>query len=1164
MTALSIRRPRAGQQAATRWSQWFVRIAVITLLCLVPGTMHAQFNASLSGTVEDATGAVIPGATITLTSNATQSTKSVTSAASGFYRFNELSPGSYTLTVKAQGFKDNTVSNVMLSAESPRDLDVKLAVGNNSQNVTVNADQIPDLQTSDGSISSTIGEEAIERLPSFGADPYELLRTAPGITGDSARGGTGGALFLPNAAGPGQSNSGIYQTENQIQISAAGLPTADNNYMIDGVSVDSLGRGGAAVVTPNVDAVSQITVVSSSFSAEDGRDAGAQIKVVTKSGSNEVHGTARFQYDEPGLNAYNGFFGPSGQFPQRVDNKQRYYGGSLGGPIVKDKLFFFISGEAFQELNQSFSSQYVETPEYRASLAALRPNNIANAIVAGSGAPRIAQVLNQSCTSPQNIGTPCQVVGDGIDLGSPYGMEGEYVPLAQAQSGNGLDGVPDVQYAEILSPTHTRARQYNARVDYYMTQHDQLAGSVYFTKLDTNGPSGNAGSRPGDDVPFKPLNSAATLLYIHTFGSNMVNELRGNFTRFYDNGIKDAAGTVNYGIPSINIQNMNFDGTNDIQFGVAQSSTTPAIQVENTYEVRDMLTRVFGDHTVKIGVEFRPEQDNSNLDGENRPVYAMAGIWNFFNDTPIYEGITANPATGGPASSQRYLRDHYIGAFGQHDWKVNSNLTLNMGLRWEYFEPIYNKGFNVYQPVESGGAGTLANSILTLHNHYYNSQYHDFSPKVGFAYVPKSDSSMVIRGGFAVAYSRLPDSLFDPSAEDGPGVANFGLCCGTAPTDFGTPYAGGTILYALGSSTSPNSYPINPALKEMIGPTGTPVGQTVEVYGASADTQSPYSYIYALEVQKELGHNYVASLGYQGSESRHEPRLVNQLFIYPNTVGSVSSPYYAYYNVQTDSIGNYNGLNVQLNRRFNRGLTLTAVYTWSKSLDEISNGDGANASANQTYPQDNRTEYGPSDYDVQNRFTASGLWDVPKTRSSNKLIKAVTDGWQVNGIFTAHTGFPFTPVTYQVNGLPTQANISTISPVRPLNYNGKLSPGSCGNDTYTNGSFAPGGGLQYFDIGIAPYSGASGPPGIGRNSFRGPCYQDLDMSVAKQVSFSAMGHQPLLRFQANAYNVLNHTNLAPFNNGNGDNAALIESTQFGVAQTADAGRVLEFLLRLQF
>jgi hypothetical protein len=404
--------------------------------------------------------------------------------------------------------------------------------------------------------------------------------------------------------------------------------------------------------------------------------------------------------------------------------------------------------------------------------------------------------------------------------------------------------------------------------------------------------------------------------------------------------------------------------------------------------------------------------------------------------------------------------------------------------------------------------------------------------------------------------------LFDPSAEDGPGNALYTICCGTAATDFGSPFAGGQILYALGTSTSPDSYPINPALKQPIGPRGTPLNSTVEVYGAAADTQNPYSYIYSLEIQKELGKNYVASIGYQGTESRHEPRLVNQLFIYPNTVGGTSSPYYAYYNAQTDSIGNYNGLNVQLNRRFNRGLTVSSVYTWSKTMDEISNGDGANASANQTFPQQNSSEYGPADYDVQNRFVASALWDIPAYHPSSKLMKALTGGWQANGIFTAHTGFPFTPVTGQVNGLPTAANISTISPVRPLNYNGRLSPGSCGNSTYKNGSFAPGGGLDYIDIGIVPYSGESGPPGIGRNSFRGPCYQDTDISVAKQITFNTMGHEPLLRFQANAYNVFNHQNLSPF--GFSTPSTTVESTQFGIAQTADAGRVIEFLVRLQF
>ena len=221
-------------------------------------------------------------------------------------------------------------------------LNVIMQAGQETQTVTVNADMAPLLQSSDASIGTTIDSAEIDRLPIFGSDPYELLRTAPGISGDGARSGSGNAVFLPNGAGPGGSNSGIFQTENQVQISADGQRVADNNYMIDGVSVNSLTHGGSAVVTPNQEAVGQMTIVSTSYDASLGRNTGAQIQVVTKSGTNGLHGSAFFLYDEPGFNDYNKYGGPAPGTPTvRNDNEQRTWAGSLGGPIVKNKLFFF-------------------------------------------------------------------------------------------------------------------------------------------------------------------------------------------------------------------------------------------------------------------------------------------------------------------------------------------------------------------------------------------------------------------------------------------------------------------------------------------------------------------------------------------------------------------------------------------------------------------------------------------------------------------------------------------------------------------------------------------------------------------------------------------------------------------------------------------------------
>ncbi len=359
----------------------------------------AQFNAQLSGTVTDTSGAVIGGATVTLTNAGTQVTRTATTSGAGFYSFNELPPGTFTITVSATTFKSTTLSDITLASENPRTVDVKLEVGAAAQTVTVNGNEVPALDTSNANISGTLDSEQLQRIPAYGRDPYELLRLTPGITGDDSRAGNGGAVFMPNNAGPGQSNSGIFQTENQIQISADGQRVGDNNYLLDGVSVNSLTHAGAAVVTPNIEAVRQITIITSAYSAEYGRNTGAQILSTTKSGTNHFHGTGSFTYDEPGLNAFNRYGGPADQPVVKVENKERDWAGGLGGPIWKDKLFFFVSFEGNKTNNPGYETQFIDTDQYRALLQAALPGGISAATVASPlEVPRINKVLPADCT----------------------------------------------------------------------------------------------------------------------------------------------------------------------------------------------------------------------------------------------------------------------------------------------------------------------------------------------------------------------------------------------------------------------------------------------------------------------------------------------------------------------------------------------------------------------------------------------------------------------------------------------------------------------------------------------------------------------------------------------------------------------------------------------
>jgi hypothetical protein len=1166
---------------------------VAALLLLLSPQLRAQFGSSLSGTVLDSSGAAIPGASVSLTNAGTQQTQTVSTNNTGFYRFGELGPGNYSIAVTATGFKTNVMSNIGVAAETPRNVDVHLETGGAVETVEINANEGPELQTSDASIGSTISSEEVTRLPIVGGDPYELLRTAPGITGTGARSGSGGAVFLPNGAGPGGSNSGTFQTENGVQISADGQRQADNNYMIDGVSVNSLTHGGNAVVTPNEEAVGQMTIVSTSYDASDGRNTGAQIKVVTKSGTNSLHGGAFFLYDQPGLNAYNKYGGPVGLngLRQRVENAQRTWAASLGGPIVKDKLFWFASWSGFTVKSSTINNQWVETPEVRALIASDRPGGISASILSMSSiAPRVAAVLTSDCSSYANNqgqypgqtpsgGPYCQPVGDGIDIGSPTpggaSQLGQYPrlnynddPHNNVVTGGGLDGSPDMQFAAIRFPDQARGNQFNARGDWNITQKDLLAGVVYFTKLDSHNTSGTTGARPNDDVPFKPLNSAGTAIYIHTFSPSWLNEFRANFTRFAENGIVDGGNSVNWGIPYINVQSMPF--TNNPQYGVNWAQTTPAVFAENTYEIRDMVTHTWGSRTIRLGGEVREEQDNDNLSGESRPIYAMQGIWSMANDAPIFEQITANPNTGGIPGTQRYFRSKNIAAYGQYDWKAKPNLTLNLGLRWEYFEPLHNKGFDINYPILGPAGAELSGMVLRPHGNLWDSQWGNFGPKVGLAWTPWTDNKVVFRTGFAMAYNHLDIALFNPALEDGPNVALYNLCCGTNSKDFGTPFANGSILYATGSSNSPFSYPKNPALATGVNDAGfpNPFGggtQTVEVYGAPKNIKTPMSYLYSLEMQYQIAQNLTSTIGYAGSTGHHYARLVNQNFLYDNA----NSPVFQSFFAQTDSGLNYNALNARLVQTMRHGLAASAAYTWAKSMDNVSNGDLANSNGNQTNPADNRSEWGPSDYDVRNRFTGTLMWEAPHAKIDNKLASALVNGWQANGIFTWYSGFPYTPVTFNLTTSAFVPGSGVVSPTRPLAYFGGAR-GGCSNDLFINGSDFPNrgadgtaGGGNYFDT-TPPTNSHAYVPGINRNSFRGPCYRNVDLGVAKQFAYDFGEHHTLLRLQANFFNAFNLLQLTPFSNGNANNAANINNQYFGIAQSADAGRVIELSGRFQF
>lgn len=1166
-------------------------ILIFLFLLCTAVVANAQFKASIQGTVTDTTGAIVPNAKVTLTNKETNQTQETTASEDGFYRFSGLAPGLYTVTVEMANFKKRVVDNVKVNAESINGVNVELEAGVITETVTVTAENTG-LETEDANIRKTITNREILRLPQVGRDPYELARLTPGIFGDGARGSTGGAVGLPNNSGPGGSNSSIFQTENQVQISANGQRVSANSFQIDGVSVNSQTWGGAAVVTPSQEIVKEVQASSTTYSAEDGRNSGAQISVVTQNGTSQFHGSAFFKYNDPGLNARNKFGTGT-----RIETKLRQFGGSIGGPIVRDRLFFFFGYEGLRSNSNIPYEAWIETAQYRQLIRNLRPNGVTARVFGAQGIePRVISLIPQTCafanipTPPPATGrtTNCQVVSGGLDIGSPTLSLRQYVPSFgpegdQSYIGGGFDGIPDIVYAQLANPNSFRGHQYFTRVDYNITDKDVAYFSLNLTPTKNIGNDAAGRSRPISDILSERLNWSASGVYTRTISATALNEARFNISGW---GFDEVASNAdkNFGIPRIEVEGLPFDR---IRFGANRSEGTPGIFKERMIHVRNTFSKVWGNHAFRFGGELLFEINNNSLSGGARPLYSFVRLWNLANDTPIFEAINADPNTGKPSDASRKYRSADYAFFVQDYWKVRPNLSLSLGLRWEYFPPLHDKD-GILSNLVFGPRGYIDSKVQVV-DQLYNADKNNFGPQFGFSWSPKFlNEKGVIRGGAGIGYNRNAFAILLNARANPPFFARFNICCGitgVGSESWGTPFVGGQILYATGSDNSPFNYPTNPVLGQGIDPvTGVPRAGSVEIYGSGPDQPNAYVYRYSLEGQYELPYKLIATLGYQGSSTHHLTRIVNQNFIYGQTNPGVFAAYFS----TPDVNANYNAMIARLNRRFAAGYSFDVVYRWSKSIDTLSN-EGPGAQTNQTFPVDNSTERGPSDFDVKHNLVISGLWDLPFFRTRKDWVGKVFGGWQINGILSAHSGFPWTPKID--TGIRTSSG-AFFGPIRPIGYFGGVQAGTSNDVFLGNGNF-PNLGTNvavagtcfvrnnYFIVSANRTNGFPAcdgdpnfnlnRPGIGRNVFRGPRYSAVDMSLVKRFGLPSMafiGESAGLELRANFFNIFNQLNLAPFGFF-GPSVVLnpnvgATNPQFGKATSGLAGRVIELQVRFSF
>jgi len=1173
-----------------RLAKYFLRTALL-LACLsfLVTAAHAQYRAGIQGVVLDSQGASVPGATVTLTNKETNQIRTATADRGGAYTFTNLAPSHYSMTVEKAGFKKQVLEDVVISTEQIQAVNVTLEVGTANQSVTVNSEVAPPIDTETGNISGTLTTEDIQALPSFGRDPYQLARLAPGVFGDGATGTGGGGTALP---GSNQSSSGstgsIFMTENQPQIVAGGTRNNGNSYQIDGVEVNSLAWGGSAVITPNEESVKEVQIQANPYSAENGRNSGAQVLVVSKSGTNQFHGSAFIKIHRPGLDAYQRWGGPFGQ-PQRDANRFNQFGGSVGGPVIKNRLFFFFSYETLRNNTVGQGTGWYVTPQLLTQLKSTAP--IASQYASFPGAGVVFSKINSvACAQVGLPATQCNTITDssgnplGLDVGSP--MTGATVgtqdpTFGQSATpfgvGGGLKGTPDVFNVTTVQPVQQTATQYNGRADFQLTNKDLLTYSLYWVPNDStffNGPAFSSNQWHSNR-----LNYADLLLWDHTFSPTLINEARFDVTRWWFDEVKSNPQEA-FGFPADNINGIG-------QVGLACcpvfGAPGPGVFYQTTYNVRDTLTKVLNSHSLKFGTDIYKEQDNDVTTWAGIPNYQFNNLWAFANDAPISESSYFDPRTGKPTSSYKYIRSNIYAFFVQDDYKVKSNLTVNVGLRWEYFGPLHEKNNNLGTTLLGNGANTLTGLSIRAGGNLYNSSHNNWGPQIGFAWSPTGilshefDSRLVIRGGAGIAYNRMQEAVTLNGRFNPPLVVQLNNLTGS------------NIVYSL--SNAPHNiygYPSNGAAVETFSSTtGLPTCAPstcapVSLTAFDQNLPTPVVYRYSLEGQYDFGHAWgVATVGYQGSQSRHFTRQINNLnWLYPSGLNPAVQGVDFYTN---DANAHYNALLTEFQHQFSQSFQGDVQYTYSSCMDHGSQDYYADP-----YPFNVAASYGHCDFDATHSFKAFAIWTPPIFRGANDWKGKVLGGWELSGIYTYHSGFPFSPF-YGVNVINTPSgntcsliyDNSGFCNTEPAAYTGGA------GSNYSNATFKqPFGNFPnlatnpnaYFTLPTLSSTGVPPTPGVQRNSFRGPRYQDFDFTLGKDFGLPSMrilGEGAKLSLHANFYNLFNTLNLQPLGSqqflGNitldattNKITSFTPNTGFGQAQGALGARVVELQARFSF
>jgi outer membrane receptor protein involved in Fe transport len=1025
----------------------YARLAhALFLVCLLAGAAMAQtFRGTILGNVTDQSGAAVAGAKVTIRNSETGQVRETDTTNDGTYVAPELPLGTYTVTVEKGGFKTSVTKDVKVDVASETRVNASLQAGEVSTTVEVSGEIVPLVETTSDTQGGVIESSVAGNLPVNGRDYTKLIYLVPGVAGS-----------------PDQitDSPGSYGT-----FSMNGARGRANNFLLDGTDMNDGYRndpaineagvfGTPATILP-VESVAEIRVISN-FEAEYGRSAGAVINIVTKSGTNAFHGTAAEFVRNTDLNARNYFnFDPEPKSP--FHNNQ--FGGSLGGPITKDKTFFFIDYEGQQESGGLNSLACVPDP----SLLATATN------------PVIVSLLKLNPWPAPNL------------------------PVASDATGcpNGPNLSATTNFTNKLSSGIIK-------LDHNFNSNNILTGRYYIGDSTQSFPLAltGGGLLPGYNTNTPTRVQLISLSLVSVLSPRTVNEVRGGWIRFaegfypqdqsfnpnsigLDTGVTSA---LDFGLPVINVSGFAQLGAN---------ASDPRNRVDSNWHFIDNVSLKTGKHDLKFGYEFRRTTVSQNFDHNYRGKLSFSSLDDFLDGT-----VDGGSQYSGYSNRNTYENNHAL--YAQDSIRISPKLTVNLGVRWDYYGVVGEKNGLFENFSFSQG--------LYQTNQLYKPDYNNFAPRLSFAYDLTGKGKTVFRAGYGIFYDAVSQDLF---------MGHLPYPSSYAP---GPAYSGtGKDPISVGSANSGPLAPGSPVYGNF-----SPVG---DAFGVDPNMRTPYMENYNFNIQQSLGSRATLQVGYIGSAGRKLYRFVDlnqpsqsQIDAADLAAGmsasygvprSYSALYYIYQE-QAAASSNYNSLQTSVRIHQWHGLQGTVNYVWSHSIDNAS--DGEDFEPNQAQPNDStniRAEKGNSSFDIRNRFTGNFIYEFPNRKGR---FEKLSNGWGLNGVLTLQTGQPF-QLNYNFEGDYDGSGNGDGRPdvVGPIQYNQHDPLNFLNLSSFAVPCTLDGTGTA--DTNCVPGTRHYGNEG--RNALVGPSFKNFDLSLFKRT---ALTERVNLELRMEVYNLFNHPN----------------------------------------